>query len=274
MDNPMQRVPDSMQRTEAPEFCRYCGARLDPAFYFCLSCATPYKQTESVLPRPLPQRLGEGELIAKKAPHVWGLFWSYMAVVVGTGVFCYVLFGEDRPELSLFFQAATLLVTTCIFAAVHWRSLLVQFRRVGLGRPAAWMGLAALVPLLAANYAYHGWVLRELGAEGDHWLNRLRQSGLGEGTLVFFICVFPAVIEEIAFRGLVQHWLQIAISPFRALVLASALFTALHFSILSAPYLFAVGMLLGWTKYKTASLYPCMLIHLIHNFVVLEFFWR
>jgi membrane protease YdiL (CAAX protease family) len=84
----------------------------------------------------------------------------------------------------------------------------------------------------------------------------------------------PAVIEEIAFRGLVQHWLHAAISPFRAMVLASALFTALHFSVLSAPYLFALGMVLGWAKWKTGSLYPSMLIHLVHNLVVLEFFGR
>ena len=64
-----------------------------------------------------------------------------------------------------------------------------------------------------------------------------------------------------------------ALTPFKAMVLASALFVTLHFSILSAPYLFALAMLLGWTKYKTGSLYPAMLIHFLHNYVVLEFFW-
>ncbi len=78
--------------------------------------------------------------------------------------------------------------------------------------------------------------------------------------------------EEIAFRGLVQHWLQIAIAPWKGLVLASALFMALHFSAISAPYLFAVGMLLGYVKQRTGSLYPSMLIHFLHNLVVITFF--
>ena len=56
------------------------------------------------------------------------------------------------------------------------------------------------------------------------------------------------------------------------LALASALFTMLHFSVISAPYLFAVGMLLGWTKYRTGSLYPSILLHFLHNYVVVEFF--
>ena len=91
-------------------------------------------------------------------------------------------------------------------------------------------------------------------------------------TLVTLFCIFPAITEEIAFRGLVQHWLVSAIAPMRALVIASALFMALHFSVLSAPYLFLVGMLLGWAKLKTGSLYPSMLIHFLHNFIVISFF--
>ena len=57
-----------------------------------------------------------------------------------------------------------------------------------------------------------------------------------------------------------------------AVLIASALFMALHFSVLSAPYLLLVGMLLGWAKLKTGSLYPSMLIHFLHNFIVISFF--
>jgi len=32
-------------------------------------------------------------------------------------------------------------------------------------------------------------------------------------------------------------------------------------------------MLLGWVKWKTNSLYPSMLIHFLHNFIVVMFFW-
>jgi membrane protease YdiL (CAAX protease family) len=47
---------------------------------------------------------------------------------------------------------------------------------------------------------------------------------------------------------------------------------ALHFSVMSAPYLFAVGMLLGWAKQKTGSLYPSIVIHFLHNFLVIAYF--
>lgn len=266
---------DSLPQETAPgETCAYCGASLDPGYYFCLTCATPYKAVERVLPRPRPAYLGEGTLIAKKAPHVTPLFWTYFAVVVGAAVAGFALFQNEEPALTLVFQTGCLFITTCIFAALHWPSLVVQFKRFGFHNRAALIGFLVLPVLLLINYVYHGWVMRALGGEGSPLLSRLRESGLGEPALILLICASPAILEEIAFRGLVQHWLSIAIRPFHALVLASVLFTILHFSLVSAPYLFAVGMLLGWTKMKTGSLYPSMVIHFLHNLIVLEFFWH
>jgi membrane protease YdiL (CAAX protease family) len=251
-------------------FCEYCKAPLDANFYFCLGCATPYKALSSVLTDVRPKPLTEGMLISKKAPYLWPMFWTYVAVVVGTAVLCYLLFRDGRPAFTIIFQTITLFVTTCIFAALHWPSLAVQFKRFGLLQPEALLGVLALAPMLAINYLYHGWLIDSLGAEEARRLSELYNMGLGRPFMIVVICVFPAVLEEIAFRGLFQHWLQIALSPMRALVLASALFTAMHFSILSAPYLFALGMLLGWVKWKTRSLYPPILIHFLHNFIAIE----
>jgi membrane protease YdiL (CAAX protease family) len=86
------------------------------------------------------------------------------------------------------------------------------------------------------------------------------------------LCLIPGITEEIAFRGLIQHWLHTVLRPWRAILLASALFTALHLSILSAPYIFLLGMLLGWVKWKSRSLYPSMLMHIAHNLVLLVVF--
>ncbi|KKL19209.1 hypothetical protein LCGC14_2467800, partial [marine sediment metagenome] len=160
------------------------------------------------------------------------------------------------------------------FGALHFPALRVQLKRLGFLHPAAWVGLLALAPLLGINYVYHGWLTGLDGVADWNPVAKLRGAGMGEPALIFLFCVCPAVLEEVAFRGLVQHWLQAAIRPAKALLLASGLFMALHFSIVSAPYLFAVGMLLGWTKWKTGSLYPAMAIHFIHNLVVLELFWR
>ena len=275
MDEIVRQEPHLPRRAVAAQYCKYCGARLVPSFYFCLTCATPYQDVEMVISPVVPMRLTAGALIAKKAPMVWTLFFTYLGVcvagAVGWALISHARGGEDPAEhmgTFLIVLSALMFITTCVFSTVYWRSLVVQFKRIGFLHWGAYAGLAALVPLLTVNYYYHRWIQESAGLEGL----RFDELGLSRGALIFIICVLPGVTEEIAFRGLVQQWLQTAIAPWKAMVLASALFMALHFSILSAPYLFGVGMLLGWTKWKTGSLYPSILIHMIHNFVVLEYF--
>lgn len=268
MSLPQVRPTDAAVPQRVLGRCEYCGAALTPGYYFCLRCGTPHAAADSVLPHYAPIPLTDGELITQKAPHVRPLFFTYLAVVLGSALLSLVLFQEDWMKWGLWLQSAVFFVTTCVFVVMFRRTLTVQLSRLGFFRWEAWLGLAALVPLLTINYYYHTWIRTAAGVEFDPWPH----MGLSRMGLTLFICILPAITEEIAFRGLVQHWLQVAIRPWRAILLASALFMALHFSVISAPYLFLLGMLLGWTKWRTGSLYPAMVIHFAHNYVVVHYF--
>ncbi len=253
--------------------CPYCGAPLSAFYYFCLACGTPYKPAASVITAARPRELTDGELIRLKTPQVATLFWSYFSVVVGVSVFALLFFREDRPDLHLLLVQTAILITTCVFGWQYRKSLEVQLKKFGFDKIEAYIALAALVPLVMLNYVYHELFLDQTSwRRGFDLLEKLRAAGISQGALVGMFCLFPAVTEEIAYRGLMQHWLQTAIAPWKALVVTSALFAATHFSIVSFPYLFLVGMLLGWAKQRTGSLYPSMLIHFLHNFAVIEFF--
>jgi membrane protease YdiL (CAAX protease family) len=255
----------------AQHFCAYCGCPVKTQFYFCTNCAAPWQPPEAVLPiiRPIPPT--EGELIAASAPHVLPLFWTYFIVVLAAAIIGSAAFSKDRPDLRLFFESIAITLTTGFFAAFHWKSLVPQFQRLGFNSRHAWIALALLFPALGLNFAWHK-MITYVYPEATDSMNSLRQLHLSRLTMITLFCIFPAITEEIAFRGLVQHWLVSAIRPMRALLIASALFMALHFSVLSAPYLLLVGMLLGWAKLKTGSLYPSILIHFLHNFIVISFF--
>ena len=253
--------------------CLYCGCPLEPRLYFCPGCATPYKAMRDVLPRALPRKLTDGERIARRAPSAMPIFWTYFSVIVGCLVVSLLISGPFKLDWTAYFYLSefAILITTVVVCTRHWRSLKVQLLRFGFGHWEVAAGLAALVPLLAVNYFYHDWVIRSYGIDREA-IFRFDQSSLSRASLIVMFCAFPAVTEELAFRGLVQHWFQAAVKPFWALVYASALFTALHFNVVSAPYLFGVGMLLGWLKLRTGSLYPSMLAHFVHNYVVLALF--
>ncbi len=267
------RVADAGELGRA--LCHYCGAPLDHRFYFCTACSTPFRNVEEVIPPPAPLYLSEGALIQKKTPQVITVFWTYFGVLLFSFIAAHFLFGEDRPEFRLLFEVAALAVTTCVVGVIYWRSLAPQLKKVGFFRREAWYAMAALAPLLGINYLYHSWLFRMLASSKDSHPH-IDKLEMGQAAVVLLFCAFPAVTEELAFRGLLQHWLSTALRPFRAIVIASALFTAMHFvtqlPILSAPYLFAVGCLLGWAKWKTGSLYPSMVMHFLHNLIVIECF--
>lgn len=252
--------------------CAYCGAPLSEFFYFCLACATPYKTIGEVVTPARPRQLTAEELVAVKTPQVARLFWTYFGVILGVGVISYVLFREDRPDLQLMLNEAAIMTTTFVYGCIYRRALGVQLKKIGFDRGAAYVGLAVLVPLLCLNYAYHGLLFQLVKGDESDFLADLRKASVSEVVLVLTFCVTPAIFEEIAFRGLIQHWLQTAVSPWKALLTASFLFATMHLTIISFPYLFLAGMLFGWTKLRTGSLYPSMLLHFLHNFVVIEYF--
>ncbi len=228
---------------------------------------------ETVITPYIPRRLTDEELVGRDAPHVKHIFWTYFAVLVVVSMFSYVVLGDRRYDLHLLFNDLALFVTTCVIGLVYRQSLAVQVKQLGFDKLEAWIGLGLLAPTIGLNYLYHILLLRPIMPHETHsFFDHLRADVPSEATIVFAFCIFPAITEEIAFRGLVQHWLQAAISPWKAIAFASFLFAAMHFSIVSFPYLLLVGMLLGWTKWKTGSLYPSMLIHFLHNFIVIETF--
>ena len=229
---PQHPVQRDYARVGPVQYCGYCGAPLDPFFYFCLRCATPYKQMETITGIVRPAPLSDGQRVQRMAPHTWTVFWTYAWVLIGCAVVTIPWELQSGPSPVLYFVSTlAILVTTVIFACIHWRPLVAQLKSSGFLRWEAWAGVAALVPLLLVN-----------------------------------------LTEEIAFRGLVQYWLDVSLTPTKALLLGSAMFAGLHVSIISFPYLFCVGAVLALVRRRTGSLYPGMLIHFLHNLVVISLF--
>ena len=194
----------------------YCNAPLDPFFYFCLRCATPYKTVRSITgpERPMPitdgQPRGDGW-----APHTWTVFWTYAAVVIGCTLVAlpFELAGGERSPIFYLLSTVAIFVTTVIFTSIHWRPLSAQLKRGGFLHWEAWAGIASLIPLLLMNYSIH-MLARKYGLSNGPELGS--ELPLPVGILVF--CLFPAVTEEIAFRGLLQYWLEVSLTPTKALV--------------------------------------------------------
>jgi membrane protease YdiL (CAAX protease family) len=128
-----------------------------------------------------------------------------------------------------------------------------------------------LVGLLAIDIAYHG-ALREL------LRLPLEKEALGDARnwLTFVtVCVQPAVIEEVFCRGLALGTLRRVVSDRGAIALSATMFALMHVAmLLSMPYLFLLGVVLGYLRVASGTIWLPIVVHFLHNLGVLLFEWR
>ncbi len=266
--SPPHPVQRDYARAGPVQYCAYCKAPLDPFFYFCLRCSTPYKQVETITGSVRPAPLSDADRVRRMAPHTWTVFWTYAWVIIGCGVVSVPWHLQHGPAPVLYLLATlAIFVTTVIFACIHWRPLAAQLKSSGFLKWEAWAGLGALVPLLLVNFGIY-LAGKQLMPEAAREVS----DGLPLSVGVLIFCVFPAITEEIAFRGLVQYWLEVSLTPTKALFLGSAMFAGLHFSLVSFPYLFCLGATLAVVRRRTGALYPGILMHFLHNLIVITVF--
>jgi len=80
------------------------------------------------------------------------------------------------------------------------------------------------------------------------------------GLLLVAGVVFPFV-EEILFRGLLHDWLRRRFGAAVASVGSAAIFAGAHGIPILLPALFIVGMMLAWTRERSGSLWPPIILH-------------
>lgn len=95
--------------------------------------------------------------------------------------------------------------------------------------------------------------------------NMLVLNTLGDFVLVILASIVAASIcEELFFRGFLQAHLERRWHPLKAIAFSSVLFCLLH-PIWWMPSTLFNGIVLGMMAYVTRSVYPGIIIHMIHN---------
>ncbi|MFW6367195.1 MAG: CPBP family intramembrane glutamic endopeptidase [bacterium] len=202
------------------------------------------------------------------APGVWPLFWTIVCVLfIGVVLHGTIFVSIEQKALLTRVLSLALAGVALVWGVFHRQTLAAQLRRPGFLQWEAWAALGALAVLLPLNAALSEFFHALEPGREDFYQQFFGSFSTGE--VVLYFCLLPAVIEEILFRGLLQHWMQLALSPYKAIIYTSALFALIHVSVVTAPYLFLLGVVLGWSKWRTGSIYPAIAIHFIHNYWVL-----
>lgn len=80
-------------------------------------------------------------------------------------------------------------------------------------------------------------------------------------------CILAPVIEEILMRGFLLGGLSVSYGKSSALLVSSALFALLHFSLAQIVPAFVSGIILGLLYLNTGSLFSCILAHMGYNLI-------
>lgn len=88
------------------------------------------------------------------------------------------------------------------------------------------------------------------------------QSGWGG---ILAIAIIGPVLEELLFRGAITKALLQQYSPTKAILISALLFGVFHINPAQILPAFLIGILFAWTYYKTGSLIPCILMHVLNN---------
>lgn len=99
-------------------------------------------------------------------------------------------------------------------------------------------------------------VLRSAQADGALWL------------LVLAFCVAAPMTEEFFVRGfLYRGWSESFLRPVGAILLSSAVWTAMHlqYDWFFFGEVFSIGLLLGWLRYRSHSIWLTVFVHGLNN---------
>lgn len=82
---------------------------------------------------------------------------------------------------------------------------------------------------------------------------------------VLVIGVLAPLVEELIFRGLVYGYVEGRWGGIAALIVSTLLFGAAHIEPIHIALVLPLGLLLGWTRLRTGSLWPAIAAHVANN---------
>lgn len=179
---------------------------------------------------------------------------------------------EDGPS-DLLFEWATAVagliqygVIAVIVLAIG-RSLAPSV--LGLVPPASWpraLGLvaASLLAILVAGAILNQFLKAgdEQGLLPDGWDSSRAAPFIANAVVV---AVVAPVVEELTYRGLGYAVVRDAAGPAAAIIVTGIAFGLAHGLVIALPILSLFGFLLGYVRYRTGSVYPCIVLHGVFN---------
>lgn len=93
---------------------------------------------------------------------------------------------------------------------------------------------------------------------------------LSSGSIIISIItvgIIAPFTEEFLFRGVIYNTLSKKMSIRWTIIIQAILFGVFHFNLVQGAYATLLGLVFGYITYKTKSLWPAIIIHMVNNLI-------
>lgn len=249
-------VPDR----PAVRYCGKCGAALMPGDAGCAPCI----QAEA-------DAIEQPAVVADERPG-FKMAMVLFGILLASFLPFILVHVDDDLQFSFAIEHAVQVFDALVvlgFVAYCWQAMWPLFRTIPIAYCLAALPTGVITLTIATVFV---WVItRVTGIEDQsYYIQPAFAAGYGWAYLILSIVVQPAIIEELAFRGIIFNGVRTVLSDRETIVVTALMFMVLHIAAMAVfPFLFLMGLVLGWMRLKTGSLWPCILLHAAHNGLVL-----
>lgn len=226
----------------------------------------------------LPDKMKQFAAIAKLLAYfliyqyifvVGGQFAAYMCYRSVVGPVAYEQFTALSSPEAMRYNAVGLGVGMLLSGVAMIAHLLLwKYVRVGKGflREVNGRVLVLSVFFVGSMMVFFNIAAAWLGLEND--MGTEIELMMGSGAGILSVAVVAPALEELLFRGAIQGSLmRLFKSPWVGIIAASLLFGIIHINPIQVFYASCLGMGFGWLYYRTRSLLPVIVGHIINNSV-------
>lgn len=168
--------------------------------------------------------------------------------------------------ISLFIADTLFAIIVLIFFGLNYKKniRLFNFRRFNSGLIFKIILITVILAIIVHCIA-HFLNQNVLNRSDTIYFNQFKDSPAPLLFSIISISVFPAIFEEIAFRGILfdEAYKVTGLKP--TILITSILFTLMHLSLLSSLWLFPLALFFGYLRAKYNTLLYGMIGHFIYN---------
>ena len=220
-----------------------------------------------------PDRPSSLRRFRKRSDSLWNLYksvlliWVYILALNGIYGF-YSHFTEDTSPLTELIVVVIELVIIALFLWNDRITLAPIFKRTGFSKDTWWWPFAALGAVWIFMTLYFTCV-EYIGFETISYLDDYVEHGWPLWSAFIMVSLVPGVLEELMFRGFIMSRFLSIMKPVDAIILQGAMFSVLHLLPMVFISHFVMGATIGFVRWKTKSIYPCILLHMAWNAYIL-----